>query len=406
MAIYNINFLDENELGEVLRKLGADMRSLPFFDNRREIKALYITGVDARGASIIKQELLSRGGDAAVHAGVVSFGVSHSDVILFGTKKQLVFLSEKLAAMPWWGLPEISGDIITALNGLREKPRAAGLPCGAALPFGERTLVMGITNLTDESFFSGSRTGADIGAALERVRKQVEEGADIIDIGAESTRPGAGRVPEEEEKERVTAAVKAIRCEFPHIPLSVDTTRLSVAKAALGEGADIINDVSGLTWEPDLAAAAAEYGAMLVLMHMRGTPETMRSMCEYGNLLREVSEFFGQGIGKAEKMGLERSRIILDPGIGFAKNLGQNLLLLRHTEAFRAHGLPLLIGVSRKGFIGTVTGSPAAEGRLEGTLALSALCAWQGVEIVRVHDVLENKKAVSMVDAVKRAEYE
>lgn len=406
MSVYNIKFLDAAELAEALRKLGADIRSLPFFDNRREIKALYLTAVDSRGANVIKQELLSRGGDAAVHAEVVRFGISHSDVILFGTKKQLTFLAEKIATMPWWGFPEISESILAALRGLGARAKATALPSGGTLPLGERTLVMGITNLTDESFFSGSRTGADAEAALKRVCKQAEDGADIIDIGAESTRPGAARVPEEEELRRVTAAVKAIRRELPRIPLSVDTTRGAVAEAALREGADIINDISGLTYEPGLAAIAARHGAMLVLMHMRGTPETMKSMCRYDNLLHDVVLFFEQSVRKAEESGLERSRIILDPGFGFAKNDGQNLLLMRHLEAFRGLGLPLLVGVSRKRFIGTATDSPAAEERLEGTVALSALCAWQNVEIVRVHDVLENKKAVMMIDAVKKAKYE
>lgn len=406
MSVYNIKFLDASELAEALRKLGADIRSLPFFDNRREIKALYLTAVDSRGANVIKQELLSRGGDAAVHADVVRFGISRSDVILFGTKKQLTFLAEKIATMPWWGFPEISLGILAALRGLDTRAKAAALPSGGTLPLGERTLIMGITNLTDGSFFSGSRTGADTEATLRRVCKQAEDGADIIDIGAESTRPGAPRVPEEEELERVTAAVKAIRRELPNIPLSIDTTRGSIAKAALGEGADIINDVSGLTYEPELAAIAAEYGAMLVLMHMRGTPETMKSMCGYDNLLHDVAVFFEQNVRKAEESGLARSRIILDPGFGFAKNYSQNLLMMRHLEAFRGLGLPLLVGISRKGFIGTATDSQAAEERLEGTMALSALCAWQGVEIIRVHDVLENKRAVMMIDAVKKAEYE
>lgn len=406
MSIYHINFLGAEELSQALAKLGADSRCLPFFDNRREIKALCIPDVDARGAGIIKQELLSRGGDAAVSAGVVSLSVKHSDCILFGTKKQLFFLAEKMAEMPWWGFPEISAGIKTALNGLEARARAAELPGGRTLPLGERTLIMGITNLTGDSFFSGSRTGSDVDLTLQRVEKQILEGADIIDLGAESTRPGSVRAEEEEEEKRVSAAVKAVRKEFPSIPISVDTTRLRVAEAALAEGADIINDISGLSWEPELAGAAAEHKAMLVLMHMRGTPETMRELCDYGDLFREITLFFGEGIKKAESMGLDKSRIILDPGIGFAKNYGQNLLLLRHPEAFRTFGLPLLIGASRKGVTGAATASEKPEERLAGTMAISALCAWQNIEIVRVHDVLENKKAVMMIDAIKKAKYE
>lgn len=406
MSVYHLRFLDASELAAALEKLGADARSLPFFDNRREIKALCVPDVDARAANVIKQELLSRGGDAAVHANVINMGVKRSDCILFGTKKQLVFLAEKLTTMPWWGMPEISRGIKDALDGLAAKSAHAALPGGRRLELGGRTLIMGITNLTNDSFFPGSRTGADIDTALRRVEKHIEEGADIIDIGAESTRPGATRADAGEEEKRITAAVRAIRGRFPDIPISVDTTRLAAAKAALGEGADIINDISGLSGEPQLARAAAEHGAMLVIMHMRGTPETMGGMCVYDNLLHDVAVFFGDALDKAAVNGLDRSRIILDPGIGFAKNYDQNLLLLRHLEAFRTFGLPMLIGVSRKGSIGRATDSPEPEQRLEGTLAISALCAWQNVEILRVHDVRENKKAVMMIEAVKKAKYE
>lgn len=406
MSVYHLRFLDAAELAAALGKLGADARSLPFFDNRREIKALCVPGVDARAANVIKQELLSRGGDAAVHANVINMGVERSDCILFGTKKQLFFLTEKLTAMPWWGMPEISRSIKDALDGLAARSATAALPGGRQLELGGRTLVMGITNLTNDSFFPGSRTGAGIDTALRRVEKHIEEGADIIDIGAESTRPGAARADAGEEEKRVTSAVRAIRGRFPRIPLSVDTTRLAVAKAALGEGADIINDVSGLSGEPQLARATAEHGAMLVIMHMRGAPETMGDMCVYDNLLHDVAVFFSDALDKAAENGLNKSRIILDPGIGFAKNYNQNLLLLRHLEAFRIFGLPLLVGVSRKGSIGRATDSPEPEQRLEGTIAISALCAWQNVEIVRVHDVRENKKAVMMIEAVKKAKYE
>lgn len=406
MSIYHIKFYDAGELAEALNKLGADIRSLPFFDNRREIKALYVPDVDARGASVIKQELLSRGGDAAIHADVVNLGVTRSDCILFGTKKQLTFLAEKLTTMPWWGFPEIAEGIKTALRGISDSPGTTKLPGGADLPLGERTLVMGITNLTEDSFFPGSRTYSDLDATLKRVEKHITDGADIIDIGAESTRPGSTRVPEEEERKRIRTAIAAIRRVFPSIPLSVDTTRNTVAEEALGEGADIINDISGLTFEPEMAKTAADYGAMLVLMHMRGTPTTMQTLCDYDNLLGDITKFFADRIQTAARLGLEKNKIILDPGIGFAKSYDQNLMLLRHLEAFRTFGLPLLIGVSRKGTIGKATVSPEPEDRLAGTIAVSALCAWQNIEIVRVHDVLENKKAVMMIDEIKKATYE
>ena len=266
-------------------------------------------------------------------------------------------------------------------------------------------LLMGIINLTDDSFFGGSRCYGDADKAAAKAVKMAEDGADILDLGAESTRPGAPRVPEEQERERMSAAVAAIRRELPHMPLSIDTTRASVAEAALENGADVVNDVSGLQFDNGIAEAAARHRAMLVLMHMRGTPETMRTMCGYDNLISEVCKFLEEAADKAVSLGVTRESIIIDPGIGFAKDCGQNLFLLRHCESFKALGYPLLIGASRKGCVGAATGREAPEERLYGTLAVTALCCRQGADIIRVHDVRENKDVIKMTEAIQGAEY-
>lgn len=405
MSLYQMNFLNGEKLAEALRMVGADMRSLPFFENRREVKALYLKGADIRAANIIKQEMLSRGGDAAVSRCAVACSEKSSDIIIFGTKKQLGFLADKIETMSWWGFPQIAADIRSALNGMAHRTSSVKLPCGTELAFGKRTMIMGIINLTDDSFYSASRTGANSEETAKRAERFVSEGADILDLGAESTRPGSSRVTEEDERTRVTSAVRSIRRVLPDVPISIDTTRTSVARAALDEGADIINDISGLTYEPEIAKAAAEYGAMLVLMHMRGTPKTMQTMCCYenNNMLQCISDFFDEGINTAASMGLERSKIILDPGVGFAKDYNQNLYIMQNLRAFDTFGLPILMGVSRKGSIGKATEAASAEERLEGTMAVTALCAWQGTDIVRVHDVRENKKTVMMVEAIKNA---
>lgn len=403
MSAYQLNFTDRDDVAHALEKVGADMRSLQFFANRADMRALYVNDVDARAANIMKQEMLSRGGDVAVHAQVINGGVKRSDCIIFGTKKQITHLTEKLDTMPWWGLPEKTDEIRSALANSDRTAEPMELTGGRRLDFGKHTLIMGIINLTDDSFFAGSRTGGDTEAALARAEKLISEGADLLDLGAESTRPGAKRVPEDEELARTVGAVKAIREKFPGIPLSIDTTRLSVAEAVLDAGADIINDISGLTFEPKIAEAVAERNAAYILMHMRGTPETMSKMCHYDNLLLEIIRFFESGIEKAASMGLDRSRIIIDPGIGFAKNFEQNLQIIRHTEAFKSVGLPLLIAASRKGFVGKATGTPDADDRAEGTAAISAVCALRGVDMVRVHDVLRNKRAVMMAEAIRNA---
>lgn len=403
MKAHLIKFTGEKELAEAVLRLGGSEASLRFFEARRETLQLYVRDVPSPAASIIKQEALARGCDAAVHAQVITCGVERGDVIIFGSAKQLGHIADKLDEMPWWDLRGLAAEIrrLTA----KRAPRRAALPCGAELTFGERTLLMGIINLTDDSFFEGSRCYGDAEKAAARAVKMAEDGADILDLGAESTRPGAPRVPEEQERERMAAAVAAIRRELPHMPLSIDTTRASVAGAALENGADIINDVSGLQFDNGVAEAAARHKAMLVLMHMRGTPSDMQTMCGYDDLMSEVCSFLDEAAEKAVSLGVARESIIIDPGIGFAKDHAQNLFLLRHCESLKALGYPVLVGASRKGTVGKATGRADAGDRLYGTLAVTSVCCWQGADIIRVHDVRENKDALMMTEAIRGAEY-
>jgi len=405
MNVYEIKFRDSKELAESLNAIGADLRSLPFFENRREVRALYLPSVDIRAANVIKQEMLSRGGDAAVHAHAIDCSVRESDVILFGTVKQISFLADKLDIMSWWGFPEIVNALRLALDSFSRKTSKVSLPSGSDLMFGAKTLLMSIINLSDDSFHKESRTYGNIDTALALALEHAQNGADILDLGAESTRPGASRISEAEEIGRMIPVIKEIRKNLPSMPISVDTTRRKTAESALKAGADIINDISGLSFEPEIAKTAADFGAMLVIMHMRGTPQTMGSMCTYSNLLREINEFFGKKIETASSFGVDNSKIIIDPGIGFAKDHNQNLFLLRHIESLRIHSKPILVGASRKGSVGRATDSNDTSGRLEGTLAVSSLCAWSGVDIIRVHDTRENKKAVMMAEAIRDAHY-
>ncbi|NLX84086.1 MAG: dihydropteroate synthase, partial [Synergistaceae bacterium] len=253
MVIYEIKFNDTKEMACSLKAIGADIRSLPFFDNRREIKSLYLSGVDVRAANVIKQEMLSRGGDAAVHAHAIDCKVPESDVILFGTFKQISFLADKLEMMSWWGIPDIVKALRNVLASMPKKVIKVPLPAGTDLLLGENTLLMGIINLSDDSFYEESRTYGKIDAAVEKALEHAGNGADILDMGAESTRPGASRISEQEEIERLIPTIKETRKNLPLIPISIDTTRKNVAEAALKAGADIINDISGLSFEPDIA---------------------------------------------------------------------------------------------------------------------------------------------------------
>ncbi|MDO4953154.1 MAG: dihydropteroate synthase [Synergistaceae bacterium] len=381
MRVCRISVNGKNELAEELKKIGANPASLPFFENRRETLTLLVNSMPCAAANILKQELLSAGGDAAVHAHAVDCRANASRVLMFADKKQLAAVCEKLKQMPWWGFPELADDI---------KKCSADAVC-------VRTKIAGIINLTDDSFYAESRTA--VSDAVSRAKQFVSEGADLLDLGAESTRPGAERTDENKELEKIRTVLPEIRAALPDIKISVDTTRFSVAEEALQKGADIINDVSGLADE-NIVKACRDHGAGYVLMHSRGTSVTMDGMCEYDNILLEINSFFEQRVELAEKIGLKREKIILDPGFGFAKNEKQNMYLLKNLCAFRGFGIPLLAGVSRKRFLGAEL---KAEERLEATLSVTALCVLQNVEYIRVHDVAANRRTADFCEALKHA---
>ena len=270
---------------------------------------------------------------------------------------------------------------------------------GRKLPAG-RTLVMGILNITNDSFYAASRVAGE-SDALARALSMAESGADIIDVGAESTRPGSRGANPEAEADALIPAIRAIRRELPDMPISADTRRASVAEAAIEAGADVINDVSGLELHDEAAAMVsltARSGAAYVLTHTNGTPDVMQLSPEYGDLMAELLEFFARKLALLESSGVSRDRVIIDPGIGFGKRSSDNLTILANLEKFSQFRLPVLIGASRKSFIGGVTGGESkgnpAE-RLEGTLAVTSLCALTGIDIVRVHDVAANRRTVA-----------
>jgi dihydropteroate synthase len=270
---------------------------------------------------------------------------------------------------------------------------------GRTIELSERPLVMGVVNVTPDSFFDGGRY-ATTDAAIRHALRLVEEGADLLDIGAESTRPGSESVDEGEERRRlipvVTAVAKAVR-----IPLSVDTMKSTVARAALEVGAVIVNDVSALRADPAMAEVVAVTGAGVVLMHMQGIPRTMQVAPAYDDVVGEVAEFFRERIRFCRERGIGEDQIMLDPGIGFGKLLLHNLTLLGQLETFVPFGRPILVGVSMKSFIGQVLGRPVEE-RSWGTAAAIALAVSQGARILRVHDVVAMKEVVAMAAAITR----
>jgi len=259
-----------------------------------------------------------------------------------------------------------------------------------------RTLLMGIVNVTPDSFYEKSRK-LTVFEAVEAAKKMVEEGVDIIDVGGMSTRPGSDPVDEEEELRRVIPVIRAIRTVTDK-PISVDTYRWRVALQALEAGADIVNDVSGFRFEPDILKVARDTKAPYVLMHMKGTPKDMQLNPHYEDVVGELKEYFKERI--AILLNNEVNQIIVDPGIGFGKRYEDNLEILRRIEEFKEFGFPLMVGASRKSFIGIALGNVPPEDRLEGTLAVTAYCVMKGVNVLRVHDVLPNKRVVEMVEAI------
>lgn len=268
------------------------------------------------------------------------------------------------------------------------------------LPWRARTLIMGVLNVTPDSFSDGGRF-FDRARALEHAGRMVEEGADILDIGGESTRPGSVEVDATEERRRVVPVVEALA--GLDVPISVDTTKASVARAALEAGAEIVNDISGLRFDPELADTAARAGAGLVLMHSLGTRETMHALPPVADVLREVTDSLRAGVAEALRRGVARECIAIDPGFGFGKSHEQNVELLARIGELAASfpDLPVLVGTSRKRFVGALLGGAPVEERLHGTMATVAAAALRGASIVRVHDVRAAVETVKVIDAIR-----
>jgi dihydropteroate synthase len=268
---------------------------------------------------------------------------------------------------------------------------------GRRFLLGPRTWLMGVLNVTPDSFSDGGLYFA-AGRAVDRGLELAAEGADILDVGGESTRPGSRPTPEAEEIRRVVPIVSALRKRTGAL-ISIDTAKASVAAAALDAGADIINDISAFRFDPAMAGLAAKSGAGVVLMHMQGTPLTMQEAPRYADLIGEIGAFLAERIRVAVAAGVRAERIIVDPGIGFGKTFEDNVELLRRQEAFQSLGRPLLLGFSRKAFLGRILDRPPAE-RLEGTIAAAVLAVERGAHILRVHDVGPVARAVRTAEAV------
>jgi dihydropteroate synthase len=394
MQKYDMRWVSLDNLIEAkmaLTEIGTDSGGVAHMAGKGIGRAIKLEQVPLRVAHILKQEMLSVGGDAAVHRDVIVNKVETSDVMLLGTVRQLERLSSKVLAQPF-GLKQLGHDLKKLLLDL-DPPKSRILSCrGKELRLGERTLIMGILNVTPDSFSDGGQY-SNLDDAIAQAERMVKDGADILDIGAESTRPGHLEVNSEEEWQRLEPILKVLTARV-NVPISIDTYKADVAAKALEAGAHIINDIWGLQKDPDMARVVGEYGAPVIVMHNQ-------SGTTYRHLMGDILTFLRRSIEQAVAYGLTGDQIIIDPGIGFGKTTEQNLEVMSRLAEFRSLGHPILLGTSRKSMIGK-TLDLTVEERLEGTLATSVLGVVAGVDIIRVHDVRENRRAVQMADAIVR----
>lgn len=388
----------ERDIASEMERIGVFPEGIQIMKKKGVFRVILLEHVSLRQAIIIKQEMLSKGGDAAVNAKVASLAGDFTDILLMGTTSQLLRASEGLLRQPF-GLPQIAEEILEVLDA-QESSGGRILQLGRhAFVLGAKTYIMGILNTTPDSFSDGG-THMTVDRAVEHAWRLVKEGADIIDIGGESTRPGSAPTPPAEEIRRVVPVIEALGGDFP-VPISVDTYKSEVAEAALAAGAHMINDISALAIDPRLGEVVARAKAPIVLMHMKGRPRDMQENPYYESVVSEVAGFLRASIARAKEYGIPGENVVIDPGIGFGKTCAHNLELLRRLKELKSLGYPILLGTSRKSFIGRTLGLPV-EDRVEGTASTVALGIASGADIVRVHDVKHMARVAQMADAIVR----
>jgi len=383
-----------DEAERELARIGVDPRGIGMMTPKMLTRCVHLSKLLCRQANILKQEMMGLGGDAAVARGTVACSIDTTDVILMGTEKQLRRLCEKLAHQPF-GLADLAGTLTALLANVSHAPGTWKTARRDIVL--DRPIIMGILNVTPDSFSDGG-SFLDPHRAAERALEMEAEGADIIDIGGESTRPGAPPVPAAEELRRILPVMEQLAGRLS-CPVSVDTWKGEVARDTLAAGAEIINDISGFGFDPAMAQVAASSGAGVVLMHTRGMPDEMQLHTGYEDLLGDVMAELRRSLDSAVAAGVARERIAVDPGIGFAKDAASNLEILRRLREFASLGLPLLVGTSRKSFIGKTLGQATGE-RVIGTAATVALAVANGADILRVHDVRAMREAADMAHAI------
>jgi len=384
------------EAAAIFKKIGVDPYGIDAMASKTININILLEDQPCKIANIIKQEMLSVGGDAAVARGSVSCSVLVSDILIMGTLKQISALIKKIEKQPF-GLNLIARNILEILKNISQNEYVLKT-FRREIHLGKKTLIMGILNVTPDSFSDGGLYCSQQ-KAVERGLQMVDEGADIIDIGGESTRPGAVSVSAAIELKRVLPVIESLVKQVK-IPVSIDTTKAKVAKQAILGGAEIVNDISALSGDKKMARTIKDTGAAVILMHMRGNPRNMqKGDLVYDDLMGEITDYLKKSSEKALKAGVEKDCLVIDPGIGFGKTPEDNYKIIKNLSQLKELGMPVMIGTSRKSFIGKVTGGEPDE-RIEGTAATVSAAIMNGCHIVRVHDVAAMKKVAAVTDAI------
>ncbi|MFH1379454.1 MAG: dihydropteroate synthase [bacterium] len=394
-----LNLKSISSASKVLRAVNVDESYLKKLADKFIFTSFLVEHIDNRAANILKQEMLNMGAEAAVSKDVSSFLHGSSSVILGGTNKHYRRLVEKISVQPY-GLAKLAQDLRAYVM---QNKRTFFTCCGKQVRLDDAPVIAGIVNVTPDSFYDRS-AHADHDTAIKHAMRLSEEGASIIDIGGESSRPGSSSVEADEEMRRILPVISF--CAKKNILVSVDTRKSMVAKAALDAGACIINDISALTGSPGMAELVRSYDAGIILMHMQGTPRNMQKAPSYEDVIEELTCFFKQRTSGAVSAGILPDHIIIDPGIGFGKTLNHNMMILKNINAFDVLGFPVMLGISRKSLIekqmNQYTGELVPpERRLPGSLSLQVSAFQKGIRIFRVHDVYETRQALMMALAME-----
>lgn len=393
-----IEIKDQEQARQEIANVNCDAAGIAIMSNKVIFKTIKVENVLSKAANLLKQTFLSKGCEAAISRSSADLREEYTDVLLSGSLKQFRQCIPQLKAQPW-GLKKLAEEleaVITAEENFPRRNYKLGPHTVSISP--DKTLIMGILNFTPDSFSDGGKFN-NLDAALRHTEQMIKDGADIIDIGAESTRPyGSHKISAEEELARLMPVLEKVLDNFS-IPVSIDTYKASVAREALKAGAHIVNDIWGLQFDAEMASVVAEYNAPVIIMYMQGDVDYQK------DVMSHMLEFLRHSIQIGKSAGINPANLIVDPGVGFVKKMSDNLIIMSRLSELKSLGCPILLGTSRKRFIGHILDNASADDRVEGTGATVAIGIAKGANIVRVHDVKTMARIARMTDAMINAKF-